>query len=311
MAKPWLDRRWWRWGQAIAGLLVIGFVVRSLARNWESVRAEPVAWQLAPQWILLSLVTVLVTYALLVESWRRMLAGWGPSLGYLEAARIWVVSSMGKYLPGKVWAIAGMALLAERRGVPPGTATASALLLQIVSIGTGTLLVGLTGVAVLESHRPGSRIALIVVLVASVAGLVVVMWPPLARRLLARFPRIPAGRVTPAPGAVGFGIVANLAAWVGYGAALWLLARGVLPSARLGLSDAISGFAGSYIAGLLFLLAPGGLGVREGVFVWMMQDRIGPANALVLAGVSRIGMTAADVLAALPFVLTRSDPSRD
>ncbi|HEV8613162.1 MAG TPA: hypothetical protein VGQ73_06605, partial [Gemmatimonadales bacterium] len=82
-------------------------------------------------------------------------------------------------------------------------------------------------------------------------------------------------------------------------------------AAELSLLEAIGAFAGSYIAGLLFLLAPGGLGVREGVFMWMLQDRLGPANALALAAVSRLGMTVADVLAALPFVLTRSEDARE
>ncbi len=304
MPRPWLDSRWWRWIQAVAGVAIIGFVVRHLVRNWESIRAEPVALRLSFPLILASLVLVLLTYGLLVESWRRMLAGWGPTLQYFEAARIWVISSMGKYLPGKVWAIAGMAVLAERRGVPPGTATASAILLQVVSIGTGALLVGGSGVGVLESHRPGSRLALILLLAASLAALIVVMSPPLARVLLLRLRHPPDQRVSPKPGAVAFGIAANLAAWIGYGVALWLLARGVLPGADLPLPDAIGSFAGSYIAGLLFLLAPGGLGVRESVFVWMVQGRIGTANALVLAGISRIGMTVADLLAAAPFLFS-------
>jgi hypothetical protein len=304
MRKPWLDSRWWRWAQAIAGIGILGFVVRHLARNWETIRAEPVVWRLSIPLVITSLALVLLTYALLVESWRRMLAGWGPSLRYLEAARIWVISSMGKYLPGKVWAIAGMAVLAERRGISPGTATASAILLQVVSLGTGALLVGSTGVALLESHRPGSRFALGILMAASLAALVVVM-SPLSGVLLRRLGHPPGERVSPRPAAVGFGIVANLLAWVGYGVALWALARGTLPGAELSLRDAIGSFAGSYIAGLLFLLAPGGLGVREGVFVWMLQDRIGTANALVLAGVSRIGLTVADLLAALPFVFSR------
>jgi hypothetical protein len=310
MQKPWHSRRWWRWLQAAAGLAVIGFVVRHLIRNWEFVRAEPVDWVLSPGWILASLVLVLATYALLAESWRRMLAGWGPLLPYFDAARIWVLSSMGKYLPGKIWAIAGMAVLAERRGVSPAAATGSAILLQVVSIGTGALLVGITGMTALEAHWPGGRLAVGLVLLASVLGLAAILWPKLAGRLLSRFQR-ETERVTPNPGAVGFGIVANLLAWAGYGVALWLLGRGVLPSAELGIPEAIGAFAGSYIAGLLFLLAPGGLGVREGVFVWMIQDRIGPANALVLAGVSRIGMTIADLLAALPFVLFHRDTPRD
>jgi len=309
-------KRWWRWLQWVGGALVIAFVTRFLIRNWAEIRAEPVTWRISPGWIALSLALVLATYAVLIESWRRLLAGWGKSLAppWLPAARIWVLSSMGKYLPGKVWSVAGMALLAQRQGVPPWAATASAILLQVVSIGTGALIVALTGVASLEAHRPGSRVALLLILVASLAALAIALRPPpaLARRLITRLGRDGnAERLTPSAGALGFGVGANALAWSTYGIALWCLARGVLPDARLPLLDAVGAFAGSYIAGLLFLFAPGGLGVREGVFVWMLQDRVGPANALALAAVSRIAMTVADVLAALPFVLTRSERARE
>jgi glycosyltransferase 2 family protein len=306
-----MRERWWRWLQWAGGLLVLGFVIRFLVRNWATIRAERIAWDLSPGWILASLALVLATYALLVESWRRMLEGWGPRLGWLAAARIWVLSSLGKYLPGKVWAIAGMAVLAQRRGVPPWTATASAVLLQIVSIGTGALLVAATGVGPLEAHRPGSKLALGVIMLASLAGLVAVGWTPLASRLLARFGVAAGKQLTPKPSAVGFGIAANLCAWLLYGVGLWVLARGVLPAADLSIAEAVGAFAGSYVAGLLFLLAPGGLGVREGVFMLMLQDRLGPANALALAAVSRVGMTLADVLAALPFVLTRAEQANE
>ncbi|MGQ0703791.1 MAG: lysylphosphatidylglycerol synthase domain-containing protein [Gemmatimonadales bacterium] len=311
MKRRWLPERWWRWIQAAAGLAVLGFVIRHVVRNWAAIRAEPIAWEFNPLWIGLSLGLVLATYALQAESWRRMLAGWGPRLRYLVAARVWVLSSMGKYLPGKVWAIAGMAVMAQRRGVAPATATASAVLLQVVSIGTGALLVGATGVAVLETHRPGARVALLLILAASLAVLVFAMTPGVVRVILKRFGISPEQRVTPRPAALGFGLAANLAAWGGYGLALWSLARGVVPSANLPVPDAIGAFAGSYIAGFLFLLAPGGLGVREGVMLWMLEDRIGPANALALAALSRIGLTVADILAALPFLLTRTGSDRE
>ena len=106
-----MARRWWRLGQWLAGLLVVGFVVRFVVRNWAIVQAEPIAWRIAPGWIALSLGLVLATYAVQIESWRRMLAGWGPRLGWRESARVWVLSSMGKYLPGKVWAVAGIWVL--------------------------------------------------------------------------------------------------------------------------------------------------------------------------------------------------------
>jgi len=162
----------------------------------------------------------------------------------------------------------------------------------------------------LEARHPGSTAALWILLAASVAGLALVLTPGVAARVLRRLRPDPAERLTPSPGALGFGIVANGAAWIGYGIALWLLARGVLPAAGLGVVEAIGGFAASYIAGYLFLLAPNGLGVRESVFVIMLEPRIGLANALALAAVSRLGMTAADVLAALPFVRAFREAAR-
>ena len=305
-----MPRGWWRWIQAAGGALVVIFVVRYLAANWDEVRRAPLELSFRPGWVAASLLLVLLTYALLIESWRRMLAGWGPLLGWWDAARVWVISSLGKYIPGKIWAIAGMALLAQRRGVPPWAATASAILLQIVSIATGALLVGLTGMAALEARHPGSTAALWILLAASVAGLALVLTPGVSARVLRRLRPDPAERLTPSPGALGFGILANAAAWIGYGVALWLLARGVLPAAGLGVVEAIGGFAASYLAGYLFLLAPNGLGVRESVLVIMLEPRIGLANALALAAVSRLGMTAADVLAALPFVRAFREAAR-
>ena len=288
--------------QAGAGLVVVCFVGRYLIRNWDEVRRTPLAWEIHPGWIALSLALVLVTYAVLIESWRRMLAGWGPRLAWRDAARIWIISSMGKYLPGKVWAIAGMAWLSQRLGVPAWAATASAILLQVVSLATGALIAALAGIAPLEARHPGAGMALVVLVAASVAGLAVVVTPGLAGRVLRRFGIGGSRPVAPAPAAVAFGIAANALAWSLYGVALWLLARGVLPSAGLALPEAIGGFAASYIAGYLFLLAPGGLGVRESVFVVMLEPGVGLGNALALAAVSRFGMTLADVLASLPFL---------
>jgi uncharacterized membrane protein YbhN (UPF0104 family) len=107
----------------------------------------------------------------------------------------------------------------------------------------------------------------------------------------------------PRPGGVLIGIVANIVAWIGYGAALWLLARGLLPGARLDLPAAIAVFTASYLAGFLALLAPGGLGVREGLFIVMLQPSLGLATATVLALASRVLLTLTELGAAAPFLL--------
>jgi hypothetical protein len=294
--------RWFRVAQWLAGLAIVIFAARSLLHNWSELRSQPLVWRVQPGWLVLSAVMVWTMYAVLVVAWRTMLAGWGQRLDGWTAARIWTVSSLGKYLPGKVWAIAGMALMAQRAGIAPWAATGSAVVLQVLAIGTGAVVAGLTGWRAIEAAHAGARGALLLLVLGAVAGIALLLWPPFLRRLL----RIAAPgsevRRTPAAAGIGFGIVANFVAWLGYGAALWMLARGLLPDAGLGLPLAIAVFTASYLAGFLALFAPGGLGVREGLFILMLQGPLGIGAATALALASRLLLTITEFGAAVPFL---------
>ena len=61
-------------------------------------------------------------------------------------------------------------------------------------------------------------------------------------------------------------------------------------------------FTASYLAGFLALFAPGGLGVRESVFILMLQGPVGPAAATALALASRVLLTITEFGAAVPFL---------
>jgi hypothetical protein len=297
--------------QWLLGLAIVGFAVRSLVRNWDELRAQPLDWTLEPGWLVLSAVVVWLMYGLLIAAWRSMLTAWGRGLDFWSAARIWTVSSLGKYLPGKVWAVAGMAVMAQRAGVGAGPATGSAVILQVLAIGTGTAVAALTGWSSLRSAYPGVEGALAALLVISVAAAGVLLWPASVRRVVRMAAPDAAGAsLAPPVRAVVFGIAANTIAWLGYGVALWLLARGLLPGAGLGILRAIAVFTASYLAGFLALFAPGGIGVREGVFILMLQGPIGIGAATALAIASRLLLTVTELGAAVPFLLfPRGKPS--
>jgi glycosyltransferase 2 family protein len=296
------DRHIIRVFQWLLGLAIVGLAVRSLVRNWDELRAQPLQWSVEPGWILLSAVVVWLMYALLIAAWRQMLTAWGRGLDFWSAARIWTVSSLGKYLPGKVWAVAGMALMAQRAGIGAGPATGSAVILQLLAIGTGAAVAGLTGWGALRAVYPGAATGLVALLAASVGGIGLLLSPAVVNRML-HIAAPDAGPVTPPAGAVAFGLVANAVAWMGYGVALWLLARGLLPDVRLGLLPATAVFTASYLAGFLALFAPGGIGVREGVFILMLQGPIGIGAATALAIASRLLLTITELGAAVPFLL--------
>ncbi len=299
-----MGSRWWRWIQAALGLAIVGYAVRFVVENWTTIRAAPLEWRIRVLPIAASLGLILATYALLIEAWRRVVNGWGADIGWWPAARVWVLSSMGKYLPGKVWTIAGLGVLGKEQGVPPLTATASAVVLQLVSIATGALVVAVTGTGTLERESPGIRFAIWALAGVAALSLGLVLRPKLLNWLLGKL-GVDAEIGRPDPTALAIGVGVNGLAWVLYGVALYWLAAGVFVESRLTLVQAIGAFTASYLAGFLALLAPGGLGVRETVFFLVTSSTLGPAQALALAAVSRVGMTAADLLATAPFVLGR------
>ena len=213
------------------------------------------------------------------------------------------MSSLGKYLPGKVWAVAGMALMAQRAGIAAWAATGSAVVLQVLAIGTGAAVAGLTGRRAIEAADPRMGAGLLLLIAGAVAGVALLLWPPFLRRLLRLAAPDAVARGTPPAAGIVFGIAANLVAWVGYGLALWLLARGLLPSVGLDPALAIAVFTASYLAGFLALFAPGGIGVREGLFILMLQGPLGIAAATALALASRVLLTVTELGAAVPFLV--------
>ena len=303
-----MRRSLWRIVQFGVGALLVGLAVRSIAVNWENLRAQSIEWRFSPAWIATSVLVVFASYAVLIEAWRRVVLSMGERLGFGPAVRIWFLASLGKYVPGKVWAVAGAAVLAQRAGVDPSVAVAAALVLQALAIASGAAAVALTAREAFQAAGPGMVPVAAAVVLLSFAGIAALASQPMLDRFNRWLPRSipPLRAVSPTRLAVAFG--ANLLAWAGYGLSLLLLARGLLPGVALSLPQAIGVFTCSYLVGFLALFAPGGLGPRESVFLLMLAGDIGLKPAAALALASRLLLTGTEVLPAVPLLLRRTAP---
>lgn len=299
----------WKIVRIVLGTLLVGLAVRQLVRAFGDAQAAPIEWHLKPLLLIASALVTWSMYAVLILAWRRLVTAWGQAMTFRSAVRIWIVSSLGKYLPGKVWAIAGMAVMAGQVGVAPWVATGAAVLNQALSVAAGAVVVGVTGTSLLEAQYPWIRVALAILVGVSVAGMLFLMWPGAVERLLALARVRPDKPAAPAPAALLLAAGANIVAWCGYGTALWLLAHGVLDRAPT-LVQCIGAFAASYVAGLVAVVAPAGLGVRESVFILMLQGTLGAPGAAALAIASRVMLTITEVGAAAPFLLTSREHAR-
>jgi hypothetical protein len=295
--------------QFAVGALLVGLALRSLALNWQTLRAQPIDWRLSPGWLCLSVLVVFAGYLVLIEAWRRVVLSMGERLPFWTAARIWFLASLGKYVPGKVWAVAGAAVLARRAGVDPSVAVAGALVLQALALGSGAVVVAGTAREAFQAVSPGLIPVAAIILLACVAGIGVLASQPLLNRLSRRLPSsFPPLRAVQ-PGMLALAFTANLLAWLAYGAALVFLSRGVLPDVNLGLLQAVGVFTCSYLVGFIALFAPGGLGPRESVFLLMLAGDIGLKPAAGLALASRLLLTGTEVLPAVPFLVRRTAPT--
>lgn len=305
-----MRRAAWRAVQAALGVAVLYWAGRTVARHWSELRDPTLRLEVSPGLVVASALLVWAIYALLIGAWRGVLAGWGQRLDLRSAARIWTVSSLGKYVPGRVWAIASMAVMAQRAGVAPWAATGSAIVNQALAVGTGTVVAGLTVGSALGARYPWIGSALVALGIASAIGVGLILHPAVLRRLLRLVPGAVAPDVPPVRAVLG-AAASNLAAWLGYGVSFWVLAHGVLPSAGgLSLRLAVGAFTASYLAGLLFLLAPGGVGVREGLMIVLLQGPLGLAGAGALAIASRLLLTATELGAAAFSLLVGGERAR-
>ncbi|HYT69830.1 MAG TPA: lysylphosphatidylglycerol synthase domain-containing protein [Gemmatimonadales bacterium] len=303
---------WWSAQIAVAAVVAV-LVWRAAARNWTEFRSLHVTLALKAGPLALSVLAVMVTYALQIESWRRILAGWAQHLPYGKAARIWLLVNLGRYVPGKVWSVAGLIVLAQRAGVEPWAAGASAFAIQAVGLGTA--------VAVVAAATPGAESPLRLAAAALVATATIgfLAWERGTRWLAGLAGRgggVGRGSEFKPPKPLPLAAVAEsagltLASWGSYGLAFWLLARGLGLPGSLSLPTAAGVFALGYILGLLALFAPGGVGVRELVFIGLLTPALGSGGAVALSVGSRVLLTLCEAAAPLGVLLVTGRTKED
>jgi hypothetical protein len=295
----------WRALQLALGLLVFWYVGRALVRAWRDYQAQSLSVDLSWSAILLSGLAFLATYAVLIATWRAVVQQWGERISHLDAARIWTVASLTRYLPFKLWQIPVMAAMARRANVSPVAAAGSAIIGTVVNIAAGFVLALALGPRLLEAAQPGSARVGIVLLAVGVAGLASLPW------LMPRFLHL-ASRATGRTLDVGalpmraivLALTGNIVAWMMYGWAFRTFAVGMLGQVSGSGSDWMAAWAISYVIGYIFLFLPAGVGAREGALLSVLPAAglTTPAQAALLAVGSRLWLTILEIAPGLVFL---------
>jgi len=207
-------------------------------------------------------------------AWRRILISFGHRLPVAAATRIWSTSELARYLPGVIWQVVGRAYLAKPYGVSGSVCSTSQvlelaifLLANLITAVSCLLFMGLGQFHGTPRHWLLASTALVPVLIYLVHPKV---FYPLVNRVMARLGKPIVEQC------LGFRETLGLLLWsiiglLWQGLAIWLVVCRLLELEPSKWWVVTGAYCLAWCAGFLAFWAPGGIGVREAVFVGAMR----------------------------------------
>lgn len=286
-------------------LVLAGVAIVLLLRGqWETLRAYP--WQLTPALFILSLLSLLATWAVEVELWRRILRSVGGQIDYLPAGRIWFLSAVLRYIPGNIWQPLSMTVYCARHDIRPAvTVTSIALYQMIILLAAAPFFAAYLWAGSAGGYLPALWTGLSPWLIAAavVAPLIFILRPQwligIFNALLVKIKRAPMQASLSSGRQLAF-IAIAVANWLMWGATFALFTLSIIDLDTTDLARVVTllvvSYPIAYTAGFLSFFTPSGFGVREGAFYLLLSPVI-PGGVVAVAALAMRALTAIGELA--------------
>ncbi|GGK65119.1 membrane protein [Sphaerisporangium melleum] len=275
-------------------LVALGFGAWAVAGRWTQVADAfaRLSWPLMAG----SLVAVLAALTAGMLMWRALLADLGSPLRLTDAAKVFFVGQLGKYIPGSLWPVLAQMEMGKDLGIPRSRSAAAFFLTYPIYLASGLMVAVLTLPVFAGDSvaRYAWLLLLLPVLVAALHPRVVNGVLGLGLRLLKRPPlERPLTR---------HGVLASagwaFAGWAAYGVHLWLITAGLGAAGPRALALSLGAFALAWCLGFIVVIAPAGVGVREVAMVAALAPVLDGGTAVAAALCSRLVVSLGDLVCA-------------
>lgn len=258
-------------------LVVVYYVGKALVHQFRAVSWDQLSF--TPGFAILSVLATLAVSGVQLVVFTTLLRAYGYRLPWRATLGAAWVPPLGKYVPGKVASIAGAVYLQRQNGVPGSVAVSVALMLDGLAVIAG--LIVSTPLLLWAPVREKMPSAWLWCAAMAVGGLIAIhprVFAGLVNFLLKKLGRSPLSTI-PRAGMYVVPVIASFCQWLFAGLGLWFMTRSVtdvgVNAIPLFIATAALAMTLSYLA----LFSPGGIGVREGLFLLTLGPLLGPERA--------------------------------
>ena len=269
--------------------------------NWSKVRNYQ--WELDYPLLVISFLLFGLVYFYLIRIWLSLLSKLGSSLSFWKMLKIWFLSNLGKYLPGKVWTVVGTIYLLEKEGVPKRKGLTTAIIGQALSVLSALLLSFiLLGYTLYEKIFSKNPLVFFLAVFFSIAVFIFITYPKLLEMVInfgLRLVKKEGISLELKAKDLLLYLIYYTLSWLLFGLAFMFFVKSVTP-VEWNLYFSLTGaFAFSLTIGFLAVFVPGGLGVREGILVLLLSLYFPLPVATLLSIFSRLWISLVEIGGAL------------
>jgi uncharacterized membrane protein YbhN (UPF0104 family) len=298
------SRKSWFW-KLLKWLLMAAVLLFIGRRFWLDLQ-HPDLYQLElrPAWLVASAAIYLVGLLPAALFWHRLLHRFGENPSLWASVRANYIGHLGKYVPGKAWALLLRAAMVRDCGVRAGVSIIASFYEVLTTMGAGSLLAA--GVYAFDPPRiPGldlpPHLTIGLLLAACAVPLLPAVFNRVVGKLAGKFEQLDATGLPPVRLTTLLeGLAITSLTWGFFGLSTWALLAGLLPTPpELTLAfwlECSAAVALAQVAGFLAVMFPSGIGVREYLLRHLLATTGPEALVTVAVLLLRLVWTAAEVV---------------
>lgn len=275
-------------------LTIVYFFTRMISTNWSQIKNYD--WSFNYFYLTFSIFITTIAFLLQVYIWKSILEFVGYKASFDGVFRLFYISNMGRYIPGKVWSFLGVVYIGKKMLIHPRYTTATVVIGILTSLTAcfllSILLFFIYPIAGLEQYK----LFAIPIFIA----LAVLVYPKFFKKVVNFFFKKGISNETVDYQFTLSHIIKTIGFytinWLLFGLAFSFLVRSIIAIPSLIFVKTLSIFLISYLIGYLVLFVPGGIGVREGAMVVLLKQFMPVYLATGIAIFSRIIFSILEVI---------------